>query len=177
MSLRNPLFIFVLFAVIALTTCSPANDAKKEGTPEPVKSPAPSATRSGGELGDRSATPTPAAQNEAKLLRPLIERYCTAMRAKDEAVLRSVYSRASIKSMEADMRREGINTLVEFLSSEPVGAKCSVSNERIQGAVGEALVRTETYPNGVTLKFVMEQNEWKMTNQSSDFDAVRNQRG
>ena len=124
-------------------------------------------------FGEIEKTPTPEAKVEAVTLRPLVAAYCEAMRKKDEAGLRKVYSAATLKSFEENMRAEGKSSLADYLSIEPVGNKCEVVNERIQGNVGEALVSTETYPNGISLKFVKEGGEWKMTNQSSDFDAVR----
>lgn len=124
-------------------------------------------------LGGIEKTPTPAEKVEAVTLKPVVAAYCDAMRKKDEAGLRKVYSAATIRSFEASMREEGATSLAEYLSTEPVGEKCEVVNERIQGNLGEALVTTETYPNGIMIKFVKEGGEWKMTNQSSDFDAVR----
>lgn len=124
-------------------------------------------------LGGIEKTPTPAERVEAVTLKPVVAAYCEAMRKKDEAGLRRVYSTATIRSFEASMREEGARSLAEYLSTEPVGSKCEVVNERIQGNVGEALVTTETYPNGIMIKFVKEGGEWKMTNQSSDFDSVR----
>lgn len=125
-------------------------------------------------LGGIERTPTPAEKVEAVTLKPVVAAYCEAMRKKDEAGLRKVYSAATIRSFEANMKEEGKSSLADYLSTEPVGAKCEVVNERIQGNVGEALVTTETYPNGIMIKFVKEGGEWKMTNQSADFDAVKN---
>lgn len=124
-------------------------------------------------LGGIERTPTPAEKVEAVTLKPVVAAYCEAMRKKDEAGLRKVYSAATIRSFEANMREEGVPSIADYLASEPVGEKCEVVNERIQGNLGEALVTTETYPNGIMIKFVKEGGEWKMTNQSSDFDAVR----
>lgn len=124
-------------------------------------------------FGEIEKTPTPEKTVEAVTLKSVVTAYCEAMRKKDDAGLRKVYSAASVRSFEANMRTEGVPSLAEYLSIEPVGNKCEVVNERIQGDVGEALVSTESYPNGIMIKFVKEGGEWKMTNQSSDFDAVR----
>ncbi|HUF02864.1 MAG TPA: hypothetical protein VMM38_01680 [Aridibacter sp.] len=124
-------------------------------------------------LGGIEKTPAPAEKVEAVTLKPVVAAYCDAMRKKDEAGLRKVYSAATIRSFEESMREERFASLAEYLSTEPVGAKCEVVNERIQGNVGEATVITETYPNGIAIKFVKEAGEWKMTNQSSDFEEVR----
>jgi hypothetical protein len=160
-----------LTALLLISGCGPSQDPSSNDSPANTD-PAVSATPSD-ELGGIEKTPAPAEKVEAVTLGPVVEAFCDAMRKKDEAGLRRVYSKATLRSFEADMRADGISTLVEFLSNEPVGDKCAVVNERIQGDVGEALVSTKTYPNGIMLKFVKEDNEWKMTNQSSDFDAVR----
>ena len=68
-------------------------------------------------LGGIEKTPTPEATIEAVTLKPVVDAYCDAMRKKDEAGLRAVYSRATVQSFERDMRSEGIATLVEFLET------------------------------------------------------------
>lgn len=111
-------------------------------------------------------------QVKAVTLKPVFDAYCDAMRKKDDAGIRRVFSKASIKVMETDMKAEGFSSIAEYLSNEPVGNKCELVNENIQGDLGEATVITETYPTGTSLKFVKENNEWKLTNESSDFDRV-----
>ena len=169
--LSKTILAFFLASVLAAAGCSGGEETTEKGTntsPSPSASTAPSVDP----LGNVTRTPEPKETVEAVTLKPVVDAFCDAMRKKDEAGLRRVYSKATLRSFEQDMRADGIATLHEFLSSEPVGAKCGVVNERILGNVGEALVTTETYPNGVMLKFVKEDGEWKMTNQSSDFDSV-----
>lgn len=111
---------------------------------------------------------------QAVTLKPVFDAYCDAMRKKDDAGLRKVFSKESLRSIEADMKADGITTISEFLENEPIGNKCELVNENIQGNAGEATVITETYPDGTSIKFVKENNEWKMTNQSAEFDRVDN---
>lgn len=161
-----------LSAVLMMSACGPSEES--ENTSNAGKeSPSPSAAQSEDPLGGIEKTPTPAEKVEAVTLKPVVQAFCDAMRKGDDAGLRKVYSQATLRDLDADMRADGVATLTEFLAGEPVGDKCEVANERIQANVGEALVITKTYPNGIMIKFVKENGEWKMTNQSSDFDAVR----
>jgi hypothetical protein len=162
-----------LSAIFLISGCGPSEESGSNVNSESER-PSPSAAPSEDALGGIEKTPTPAQKVEAVTLKPVVDAFCNAMRKRDEAGLRKVYSQATLRSFEADMRADGIDSLSELLSTEPVGDKCEVVNERIQGNLGEALVITKTYPNGVMIKFVKENNDWKMTNQSSDFDAVRN---
>ncbi|MCA1622996.1 MAG: nuclear transport factor 2 family protein [Acidobacteria bacterium] len=119
-------------------------------------------------------TPEETTTNKAETIAPVVQAYCAAMRKKDDAALRKIYSQAALKSLEADMKEEKQTSLAEYLSTEPVGEKpCEVRNEKIEGEKAIAEVRTETYPNGVKMYFVKENGGWKMTNESPEFQSVR----
>lgn len=166
--------VAAVIVVAAISAACPAgSESGTNSVPETSDSSPAANTEANDPFNEITATPAPAEKVEAATLKPVVSAFCEAMRSKNEAGLRKVYSRATIRSFEEDMRADGVTSLWEFLSSEPVGEKCAVVNERIQGEVGEALVSTQTYPNGVMIKFVKEDGEWKMTNQSSDFDTVR----
>lgn len=110
---------------------------------------------------------------EAVTLKPVVEAYCAAMRNKDEAALRKVYSQAAVRRMTAKMQAEGGTSLVEYLSLEAPGNKCQVVNETVQGASATAYVITEAYPEGTAFRFVKENDGWKMTDESPDVDRVK----
>jgi hypothetical protein len=97
------------------------------------------------------------------------------MTKKDEAAIRKVYSQATLKSLEADMKAEKKTSLIEFLSEidKVSNALCEVRNEKVEGETAVAEVRTESYPNGIKIKFVREGGEWKMTNESPSFEDVK----
>jgi hypothetical protein len=114
-----------------------------------------------------------ATTNQAETISPVVQAYCDAMRKKDDAALRRVYSQASLKKLEADMKAEKETSLAEYLSTEPVGAKCEVRNEQIQGDRAVAEIRNESYPNGIKYNFVKENGEWKMTTESPEVEAVK----
>lgn len=117
--------------------------------------------------------PEEATLNKAETIKPVVDAFCGAVRKKDDAALRKIYAQAALKSLEADMREEKQTSLAEYLSSEPVGDKCEVRNEKIEGERAIAEVRTETYPNGVKMYFVKENGGWKMTNESPEIQSVK----
>jgi hypothetical protein len=120
-------------------------------------------------------TPEAATVNQAPTVTPVVRAYCDAMTRKDEAAIRKVYSQATLKSLEEDMKAEKKKSLIEFLSElDNVSNKlCEARNEKVTGDVAVAEIRTESYPNGVPIKFVREGGEWKMTNESPDFEDVK----
>jgi hypothetical protein len=119
-------------------------------------------------------TPTEATTNDAPTLKPTFKAYCDAMTKKDEAALRKVYSAATLKIFDADAKADK-QTLMEYLSADRVSNKlCEIRNERIEGDVGVAEVKTEGSPNGIKLKFIKENGDWKLTNEFPDFEKFKN---
>ncbi|HVE58396.1 MAG TPA: hypothetical protein VNB22_16305 [Pyrinomonadaceae bacterium] len=119
------------------------------------------------------ATPE-ALTNEAPTLKPVFKAYCDAMTKKDEAALRKVYSQATLKALEADMKAENEKSLMKYLEIEQVSNElCEIRNEKIDGDVGVAEVKTKGMPTGAKLKFVKENGEWKLTTEIPDFEAVK----
>jgi hypothetical protein len=125
-------------------------------------------------LTETSKTPTEATTNEAPTLAPVFKAYCDALTRKDEAALRKVFSQATLKSLEADMKADNEKSLVKYLEVERVSNKlCEVRNEKIDGETGVAEVKTEGMPNGTKLKFVKENGEWKLTTEVPGFDEMK----
>lgn len=121
-----------------------------------------------------SKTPTEATTNDAPTVAPVFKAYCDAMTKKDEAALRKVYSQTTLKYYEQEMKADNVKTLLEYMEAEQVSNKlCEVRNEKIEGDAATAEVKTEGMPNGVKIKFVKENGEWKITNEFPDFDAVK----
>ena len=120
-----------------------------------------------------SKTPTEATTNAAPTLTPVFKAYCDAMTKKDDAALRKVYSAATLKSFEADMKADNEKSLSKFLEVDQVSNElCEVRNEKIEGDVAIAEVKTKGMPNGAKIKFVRENGEWKLTNESPELKAV-----
>lgn len=112
--------------------------------------------------------------NDAPTISPVFKAYCDAMTKKDEAALRKVYSQATLKVFEADMKADNVKSLVKYLEADQASNKlCEIRNEKIEGDTAIAEVKTEGMPNGVKLKFVRENAEWKLTNESPEINSVK----
>jgi len=122
--------------------------------------------------------PVEATTNEAPTLKPVFTAYCDAMTKKDEAAIRKVYSQSTLKTFEADMKADNEKSLVKYLETDRVSNKlCEIRNEQITGETAVAEVKTEGAPNGFKIKFVRENGEWKLTNESPEFEAVKKPAG
>ncbi len=174
-------FYILLFLTITLIGCNssetPVNTAN-------TKSANTNAATGGGGAADGGAADNPlnttkmpeaATTNNAPTLAPVVQNYYAALQKKDDAALRRVYSRETLKSLEADMREENKRSLVEFITElEPVpDTPFTVRNEQIQGDTAVAEMRGGSYPNGIKIKFVRENGEWKMTNESPEIQSVK----
>ena len=112
--------------------------------------------------------------NSAPILTPVFKAYCDAWVKKDEAALRNVYSAATIKDFEAGMKEEKTKSLLKFLEDDAVtGTICEVRNEVITGDKAVAEIRLDKFPNGIKIRFVKENGEWKLTTESPSLDAVK----
>lgn len=116
-----------------------------------------------------------ATTNSAPTVAPVVAAYYEALKKKDDAALRKIYSRETLKSLEADMKEEKKSSLAEFITElEPVPARpFETRNEQLQGDTAIAEMRGGSYPNGIKIKFVKENGEWKMTNESPEFQSVK----
>ncbi len=123
---------------------------------------------------DPAKIPTDEKVNSAPTLTPVFKAYCEAMVKKDEAALRKVYSAATLKYFEAEMKEEKIKTLLQYLEDDAVtGNICEVRDEVITGDKAVAEIRADSYPNGIKIEFIKENGEWKLTNKSPTIDAVK----
>lgn len=118
-------------------------------------------------------TPEAATTNTAPTLAPVVQNYYEALKKKDDAALRKIYSQETLKTLEADMRSENKKSLAEFITElEPVpDTPFTVRNEQIQGDAATAEIRGGSYPNGIKIKFVKENGVWKMTNESPEIPS------
>jgi len=134
-------------------------------------------TNSTNAVADQPATPNVASDqttNDAPTLTPLFKAYCDAKLKNDEAALRKVFSQGTIKSFEEQMKADRIKTLVKFLEDEKVSeSRCEVKNEKITGENAVAKIFIDSYPNGFDIYFERENGEWKMTNKSPTFEAMK----
>ena len=106
-----------------------------------------------------------ATTNNAPTLTPVYKAYCAAWVKKDEKALRAVYSSDTLRDFEGQMKEDNIRSLAEFLAEDNASTElCEARNEKISGDTATAEVRTKGYPNGITVVFVKENGEWKLTN-------------
>jgi hypothetical protein len=119
--------------------------------------------------------PEAATTNNAPTLAPVVQAYYAALKTKNDAALKKIYSQETLKSLEADMKSEKKTSLVEFITElEPVPDRpFEVRNEQIQGDTAVAEMRGGSYPNGIKINFVRENGEWKMTNESPEIQSVK----
>ena len=166
------IFCTILILTVFLAGCSsnqPTTNTASNANQAIVNSPA----NKGSDL-TTSKTPPAETKNDAQTIAPVFKAYCDAMTKKDEAALRKVYSQATLKSLEADMKADNEKSLVKYLETDRVSNKlCEVRNEEIKGDVAVAEVKTEGAPNGFKVKFVKENGEWQLTNESPDFENVK----
>ena len=122
-----------------------------------------------------ATTPTPAlTTNNAPTLTPVYKAYCAAFVKKDEAALRKIYSKDTIRYFESEMKADGEKTLMQHLETDRASNElCEVRNEQISGDTAIAEIRTTGYPNGMKIIFVKEDNEWKLTNRSPEVPAAK----
>lgn len=107
--------------------------------------------------------------NNAPTLTPVFKTYCDAWVKNDEAAIRKVYSKDTIKYFEQMMKEDKISGLMKFLEDDKVSGKlCEVRNETITGETAVAEIRSDIYPQGIKIVFVKEGDDWKMTNKSPD---------
>jgi hypothetical protein len=112
--------------------------------------------------------------NDAAALAPVVLAYYEALKKKDDAAFRKVYSAAAIKELEAGMKAEGKKTLVDYIgSSEPAGDKpFEVRNEKIEGETAIAEIRGGSYATWIKWKFVKENGEWKLAPPSENIKLL-----
>ncbi|MCY7376206.1 MAG: hypothetical protein LH472_09580 [Pyrinomonadaceae bacterium] len=161
-------FSILLFLTILFVGCGGAETVSNT-TNTTVKNTNTATPNANNPLGT-TKPPEAATANNAPTIAPVVAAYYEALKKKDDAALRKIYSRATLKSLEADMKEEKQTSLAKFITDlEPAPDKpFEVRNETVAGDVIVAEVRGGSYPNGIRIKFVKENGEWKMTQESPD---------
>lgn len=119
--------------------------------------------------------PETATTNAAPTLTPVVQNYYDALKKKDDAGLRKILSQATLKSAEADMKTERKISLSAFITETEIvpDKPIEVRNEKIEGDTGIAEIKGGSYAVWTPVKFVRENGEWKMTNESPDVESVK----
>lgn len=164
-------FIFISLAILFIgcggnaeivNTNTTANTAIKNMVIAPANS---------GNPLETTKTPEAATTNNAPTVAPVMAVYYEALKKKDDAALRKILSQATLKSFEADMKEEKETSLSKFITDlTPAPDKpFEVRNETVSDNTIIAEVRGGSYPNGIRMKFVKENGEWKKTEETLDF--------
>jgi len=166
-------FFILLFLTVFLIGCSTSENSNTAINTKP--SAANSVTSNADNPLNTTKAPEAATTNNAPTLVPVVEAYYAALKTKNDAALKKIYSQETLKSLEADMKSEKKTSLSAFITElEPVPDRpFEVRNEQIQGDTAIAEMRGGSYPNGIKIKFVRENGEWKMTNESPEIQTVK----
>jgi len=164
--------LIVVFALLSLTIAFSACG----GPASPNANTASNTANSTNPLETNTAKPEELVNN-APTLSPVFKAYCAAWVKNDEAALRNVYSADEIKRYEEDLKAEKKKSLIKMLegTDRVQDSPCEVRNEKITGDKAMATIVSSRYPNGIPVRFVKENGEWKLTNQSPAIDAVTKQ--
>lgn len=172
-------FVFIIlfggFILLTLTGCSDAANTSTNATSNVNSINANVARTNADNPFNTTKRAEEATTNRAETVAPLVAAYYEALKKKDDAALRKVYSRETLQSLEKDMKEEGAKSLAGYITElEQVPDKpFEVRNEQVSGDTAIAEMRGGSYPNGIKIKFVKENGEWKMTLDSPESDAVR----
>lgn len=168
--MRFFIFIFITIFLVGCGSSENANVAVNTNTAN-----ANTATTNANNPLATTKTPEVSTTNNAPTLAPVVLAYYEALKKKDDAALKKIYSQATLKSLEADMKDERQTSLAAFITDlEPVPDKpFEVRNEQINGDTAIAEIRGGSYPNGIKIKFIKENGEWKMTNESPEIQSVK----
>lgn len=167
-------FFILLFLTVFLIGCGTSKNANVAVVNTTTANSGVAPTNANNPLATTKA-PEASTTNNAPTLAPVVQKYYDALKGKDDAALKKVYSQATLKALEADMKDEKQTSLVKFITElEPLPeTPFTVRNEQIQGETAVAEMRGGSYPNGIKIKFVKENGEWKMTNESPDVQSVK----
>ena len=166
-------FFILLFLTVFLIGCSASENSNTAINTK--SSAANSVTSNADNPLNTTKAPESATTNNAPTLAPVVQAYYAALKTKNDAALKKIYSQETLKSLEADMKADKITSLSAFITEiEPVPDRpFEVRNEQIQGDTAIAEMRGGSYPNGIKIKFVRENGEWKMTNESPEIQSVK----
>lgn len=159
-------FIFLLSGIFMLVGCSGSSDKPANATNTTAANSAANAVAT--EKKESEAT-----TNNAPTLEPVVKAYCEAWEKNDEAALRKLFSKDTLKSFDEGMKADKEKSLLKYLEDDRItGKPCEVRNEDIKGDEAVAEFKASKYPNGIKIVFVKEDGEWKWTTRSPSVDSV-----
>jgi hypothetical protein len=176
-------YIFLLTVTLFFTACGNNNEAPKTNANTNNKNvPTGNVPNANGTSVTNTPQPAPTAKveapklNDAQTLASVVTAYGEALKTKNDAALRKVLSASTVQGWEKEMKSEGKTKLAEYIaSSEYVeGKPYEVRNEEVKGDEAVAEIKGGSFGVWSKIKFVKENGEWKMTDESPEFDGVKN---
>lgn len=174
MSISKTLFIIAIsISLLILSGCSSEAPKPNTNAGNTANAPKTNANNAGNAFQTEKPKDTEKT-NDAQALGPVITAYYDALKKKDDAALRKVYSAAAIKELETGMKTDGAKTIVAYIeASEPAGDRpFEVRNEKIEGESGIAEIKGGAYDNWTKWKFVKENGEWKLAPPSENLKLL-----
>jgi hypothetical protein len=176
-------YIFLLTVTLFFTACGGGNETPKNNanTTKPTNgNVATNGTNTNQPPTTTPTTTTPKVEapeiNKAQTLTSVVTAYGEALKTKNDAALRKVLSASTIKGWEDEMKSEGKTKLAEYIASTEYveGKPYEVRNEEVKGDEATAEVKGGSFGVWSKIKFIKENGEWKMTDESPEFDGVKN---
>jgi hypothetical protein len=174
MRYQTLLFITILSFSIIFAACGGNQPANNSTNNNAVVSNTVAANNSNGSL-PTNKKPEAATANNAPTIAPVVTAYYEAWKKNDDAALKKVFSQETLKVFEADMKEDKETSLAKWMSKNETAPEkpFEVRNEKIEGETAVAEIKGGSYAVWTPFKFVRENGEWKMTNQSPDFEDVK----
>ena len=136
MTFNKFLSLSIAFIFLFLAACGGNETPNKTANTNTVNAPVANSANTNADNPIATTTATPAqTTNNAETVKPVVMAYYEALKTKNDAALRKVYSQETLMSLEKDAADEGKKSLVEFITElEPVPNKpFEVRNETVQG--------------------------------------------
>ncbi len=171
-------YIFLLTVTLFFTACGGNTEAPKNNVNTTKQTNSNVNVTTNGTNTPQPAPPTKVEApklNEAQTLAAVVTGYGEALKTKNDAALKKVLSASTIQGWEKEMKSEGKTKLAEYIaSSEYVeGKPYEVRNEEVKGDEAVAEIKGGSFGVWEKIKFVKENGEWKMTDESPTFDDVQ----
>jgi hypothetical protein len=180
-------YIFLLTITLFFTACGGNNEAPKTNanTTKPTNG---NVATNGTNINqpptnapnNTITTTTPKVEapklNDAQTLASVVKAYGEALKTKNDAALRKVLSASTLQGWEKEMKSEGKTKLAEFIASTEYveGKPYEVRNEEVKGDEAVAEIKGGSFGVWSKIKFIKENGEWKMTDESPEIDGVKN---
>lgn len=119
--------------------------------------------------------PEEATTNNAPTFSPIINALNEALKKRDDAALKKIYSQKTLEYFESEMKSEGKKSMSEFIiEGDPVDkVPFETRNETITGDTAIADLKGGSIGVWTPIRFIKENGEWKVTNESPDIDKVK----